>query len=70
MAENNHVPAPDMMESVLQGIGLGYVSGKFKEEKVDIGVVMSAADKDLIKLGVRSIGQCIRLRDICRRKVS
>ena len=67
MVKNNHVPAPDMMESILQEIGLGYVAGKFKEEQVDI-VVMSATDKDLIKLGARTIGQRVRLRDICRRR--
>ena len=42
MVENNYVHAPYMMESVLQEIGLGYVPGKFKEEKVDTGVIMLA----------------------------
>ena len=42
MVENNHVHAPYMMESVLQEIGLGHVPGKFKEEKVDTGVIMLA----------------------------
>ena len=56
------------MESVLQEIGPGYVAGKFKEENADVGVVMSATDGDLIKLGVRGIGQSVRLRDICRRR--
>ena len=42
MVENNHVYAPYMMESLLQEIGLGYVAGKFKEEKVDAGVIMLA----------------------------
>ena len=55
MVENKHVHAPDTMESVLQEIELGYVAGKFKEEKVDIGVAMSATEKDLIKLGDRTI---------------
>ena len=66
MVENNHIPAPDMMESLLQEIGLGNIFRKFKEEKVDIGVAMSATDEDLIKLGVRTIGQRVRLRGICR----
>ena len=57
-----------MMESVFQEIGFGYVAGKFKEEKVDIGFVMSATDEDFIKLGVRTIGQLVRLSDICRRR--
>ena len=64
----NHVPSPDMMESVLQEIGIGYVSGKFKEKKVDIGVAMSAKDKDFIKIVVRTIEQRVRLRDIGRRR--
>ena len=62
MAENNHVPASNMMEPALQEIGLGCVAGKLKEEKIDIGAVMSTTDEDLIKLGIR-----IRLRGICRR---
>ena len=66
MAENNHVPAPDMIQSVLQEIGLDYVAGKFKEEKVDVGVVNSGRDEDLKKLGVRIIGQLVRVREICR----
>ena len=31
LVESNHVPASDMMESVLQEIGLGYVADKFKD---------------------------------------
>ena len=68
MAKNNRVPAPEMMESLLQEIGHGYIAGKFKEEKVDIGVVMSATDEDLIKRCVRTIGQSVRVRNICRRR--
>ena len=68
MEENKHFPAPGMLESVLQEIGLGYVAGKFKEGKVDIGVAMSATHKDLIKFGVRTTGKCVRLGDTCRRR--
>ena len=35
---------------------------KMKDEKVGIKVVMSASDEDLIRLGVRTIGDRIRLR--------
>ena len=68
MEENKHFPASGMLESVLQEIGLGYVAGKFKEGKVDIGVAMSATHKDLIKFGVRTTGKCVRLGDTCRRR--
>ena len=33
----------------------------------DIKVVMSASDEDLIRLGIRTIGDRIRLREACRR---
>ena len=68
MEENRHFPAPGMLESALQEIGLGYVAGKFKEGKVDIGVAMSVTDKDLIKFGVRNTVKCVRLTDTCRRR--
>ena len=67
MKKNNHVSAPDMMEFVLQEIGLGYVAGKFKEEKADIEVVTLATDEDLIKLSDRTIRHFVRLSDMCRR---
>ena len=68
MVENKLVSAPNMMEPALQEIRPGYVAGKLKKEKMDIGIVMSATDKDLIKFGIRTIGQRVSLRDICRRR--
>ena len=43
------------------------LSQKFEGEKVDFNVIMSASDVDLIQLGVRTIGDRVRLRDACRR---
>ena len=43
------------------------LSQKFEDEKVDFNVIMSASDVDLIQLGVRTIGDRVRLRDACRR---
>ena len=43
------------------------LSQKFEDEKVDFNVIMSASDVDLIQLGVRTIGDRVRLRDVCRR---
>ena len=42
------------------------LSQKFEDEKVDFNVIMSASDVDLIQLGVRTIGDRVRLRDVCR----
>ena len=43
------------------------VTKKFQDEKADIKVVISASDEDLIRLGVRTIGDRIRLSAACRR---
>ena len=43
------------------------VTNRFQDEKVDINVVISASDEDLIRLGVGTIGNRIKLRDACRR---
>ena len=40
---------------------------KLQNEKVDIKVVMSASDEDLIRLGVKAMRDRIRLREACRR---
>ena len=43
------------------------LSQKFEDEKVDFNVIRLASDEDLIRLGVRTIGERVRLRDACRR---
>ena len=52
---------------ILHKIGLNLVTKKFQDEKVDIKGVMSASDEDLIRLGARTVGDKIRLREVCRR---
>ena len=52
---------------ILDKIGLNLVTKKFQDEEVDIKVVMSASDEDLIRLGARTIGDKIRIREACRR---
>ena len=52
---------------ILDKLGLNLVTKKFQDEKIDIKVVISASDEDLIRLGVRTIGDRIRLREACRR---
>ena len=52
---------------ILDKLGLNLVTKKFQEEKVDIKVVISASDGDLIRLGIRTIVDRIRLREACRR---
>ena len=52
---------------MLHKLGLNMVSKKFQGEKFDIQVVMLASDEDLIRLGVRTVGDRIRLREAFRK---
>ena len=63
---NDHVSLEIIFET-LDKLGLNLVSKRFQDEKVDIKVVISASNEYLIKLGVRTIGDRIRLREACRR---
>ena len=62
---NDHVNLETIFE-ILEKLGLNLVIKKFQDEKVDIKVVISGSDEDLIRLGVRTIGDRIRLRETCR----
>ena len=55
------------MNEILESLGMSMLSKKFEDEKVDFNVIMSASDEDLIRLGVRTIGDRVKLSDACRR---
>ena len=63
---NDHVSLETIFE-ILHKLGLNMVSKKFQDEKFDIKVVMLASDEDLIRLGVRTVGDRIRLREAFRK---
>ena len=63
---NDHVSLETIFE-ILDKIGLNLVTKKFQDEKVDIKVVISASEEDLIRLGARTTGDTIRLREACKR---
>ena len=63
---NDHVSLETIFE-ILAKLGLSLVTKTFQDEKVDIKVAISASDEDLIRLGVRTIGGRIRLKEACRR---
>ena len=63
---NNHVSLETIFE-ILDKLGLNLVNKKFQDKKVDTKVVISASNEDLIRLGIRTIGDGIRLREACRR---
>ena len=56
-----------MISEILISLGMTNLSEKFRSEGVDTSVVTSASDDDLIRLGVRTIGDRVRLREACRR---
>ena len=63
---HDHVSLETIFE-ILDKLGLNLVTKKCQDEKVDIKVVISASDEDLIRLGVRATGDRNRLREACRK---
>ena len=61
---NNHVSLETIFE-ILGKLGLNLVTKKFQDDKVDIKVVISASDEDLIRLSIRTIEDGVRLREAC-----
>ena len=59
---NNHVSLETIFE-ILGKLGLNLVTKKFQDENVDTKVVRFVSDGDLIRLGIRAIGNRIRLRE-------
>ena len=45
---------------------MGMLIEKFREERMDPSVVLSSSDTELARLGVATIGDRIRLRELCK----
>ena len=43
--------------------------GRFQAQRMEPQAVLAASDQDLIRLGVTTIGDRIRIRDACRKKI-
>ena len=56
------------MDNILQQIHLGTLAERFKEEKIEVETVLSATDNKLIRIGVDTIGDRVRLHELCRKK--
>ena len=54
------------MEEVLNKAGVGHLVERFKNENVNISALCNATDQDLARLGVSTIGDRIRLREVCK----
>ena len=53
------------MDSILNQLSLGTLSESFLNERIDPGVALSMSDSALADLGVNTIGDRIRLRELC-----
>ena len=58
------------MDSILDQLSLGTLSDNFVNERIDPGVALSMSDSALADLGVNTIGDRIRLRELCSKYVS
>ena len=57
------------MEVILQQLGLANLLRRFEDERVDEKIVLSSTDSELSRLGVSTIGDRIRLRELCKQAV-
>ena len=58
----------DRLEIALNKIGLGTLIQGFKDEKLDFDTILSASESDLTRLGVVTIGDKVRLREVCKKE--
>ena len=57
------------MEQILQTVNLASLLDRFQSQRMEAESVLAALDQDLIRLGVSTIGDRIRLGDACRKKL-
>ena len=57
------------MAQILQTVNLASLLDRFQAQRMEAESVLAASDQDLIRLGVSTIGDRIRLHDACRKKV-
>ena len=57
------------MEQILQSLNLGTLLGRFQEQRMEPETVLAASDQELVRLGVSTIGDRVRIRDACKKKV-
>ncbi len=57
------------MEQILQAVNLATLLERFQAQRTEADAVLAASDEELLRLGVSTIGDRIRLRDACQKKV-
>ena len=57
------------MEGILRSLGMETILGRFQAQRMDPQATLAAFYQELVRLGVSTIGDRIRLRDACKSKV-
>ena len=60
----------DIMDSILNQLSSGTLSESFSNERINPGIALSMKDSDLAGLGVNTIRDRIRLRELCTNYVA
>ena len=55
------------MEQILQSLGMGTLLGRFRAQRMELVSFLAASDQELVRLGVTTIGERNRLRDVCKK---
>ena len=61
--------ASEKMKEILQKLNLGIQVEKFEQERIDPQVILALSDNELVRLGICTIGDRVRLRELCRASV-
>ena len=59
-------PFWNKMESILQEFGLSTLSKRFADEKIDPHVILAMSDSCLMRLGVETLADRVRLKENCK----
>ena len=54
------------MEEILQRLNLGTLIQRFKEERIDPQVINASTNNEPVRLGICTIEDRMRLRELCR----
>ena len=56
------------MDKILEEAGLSTSLSRFNEERIEPELIIAMTDAELTRLGVTTIGDRVRLRNVCRKK--
>ena len=57
------------MDAILQSLGMETLLNRFQAQRMEPQSTLAASDQELVRPGVTTIGDRIRLRDACKREL-